>query len=174
MYYGDELGMIDVPVPIEAQRDPQGLRGGESRDPERAPMRWDGSAAGRVHDGDAVAADWTGRWHGERRRTSATSRPSVLSLYRRLLELRRAEPALNVGEWQDLGHNEQAMAFLRTDGARRFLVAANLTSTPADLPPGASGLSGTLVLSTLDRHSGGLFHPGSGLAADEAIVVLLD
>ena len=44
VYYGEELGMEDVPIPPDLEQDParfDGPNGG--RDPERTPMRWDGS-----------------------------------------------------------------------------------------------------------------------------------
>jgi alpha-glucosidase len=47
LYYGDELGMEDVPVPPELVQDPWGKNVpglGLGRDPERAPMPWDGSS----------------------------------------------------------------------------------------------------------------------------------
>ena len=45
LYYGDELGMMDVPIPPEAVQDPweknePGL--GLGRDPQRTPMQWNG------------------------------------------------------------------------------------------------------------------------------------
>jgi alpha-glucosidase len=45
MYYGDEIGMQDVPIPLEQVQDPfeknvPGL--GLGRDPERTPMQWSG------------------------------------------------------------------------------------------------------------------------------------
>ena len=45
IYYGDEIGMRDVPIPPERVQDPweknePGL--GLGRDPERTPMQWDG------------------------------------------------------------------------------------------------------------------------------------
>src|SRR5213079_2805785 len=47
-YYGDELGMVNVPIPSELIHDPPGKVHPEySRDPERTPMQWDGS----VHAG---------------------------------------------------------------------------------------------------------------------------
>ena len=40
LYYGDEIGMEDVPVPPEKARDPQcKLFPGYVRDPARTPMR---------------------------------------------------------------------------------------------------------------------------------------
>src|SRR5436190_774968 len=43
LYYGDELGMQDVPIPPERVQDPWGRRMPElGRDPQRAPLPWDG------------------------------------------------------------------------------------------------------------------------------------
>ncbi|MGL4284692.1 MAG: alpha-amylase family glycosyl hydrolase, partial [Eubacterium aggregans] len=49
IYYGDELGMRDVPIPPEEVQDPQGLNmpgKNLSRDPARTPMVWDNSEGG--------------------------------------------------------------------------------------------------------------------------------
>src|SRR5205807_9228292 len=43
LYYGDEIGMRDVPVPEHLVRDPYARRVpglGVGRDPERSPMQW--------------------------------------------------------------------------------------------------------------------------------------
>jgi alpha-glucosidase len=53
LYYGDEIGMTDMPVAPDQVRDPvAALIPGRGRDPERSPMRWDdhpgpGSRPGR-------------------------------------------------------------------------------------------------------------------------------
>ncbi len=40
-YYGDEIGMQDVPIPPEQLQDPQGKDDPRhSRDPQRTPMQW--------------------------------------------------------------------------------------------------------------------------------------
>ena len=173
LYYGDELGVADIAVPVEAQRDPQGLRGGESRDPERTPMRWDGSPLA----GFSAAQPWlpVGPDVASVNVAAECDDPdSMLSLHRRLLELRRSEPALNIGEWHDLGNTTATIAFLRSDGARRFLIAANLTDTPAPIPEAAAGFSGRVLLSTVRRADGERYAPADALAANEAILVELD
>ena len=44
IYYGEEIGMIDVPVAAADARDPLERREpGRGRDPERSPMQWDAS-----------------------------------------------------------------------------------------------------------------------------------
>jgi alpha-glucosidase len=173
MYYGDEIGMTDVPVPVDMRRDPQGLRGGESRDPERTPMRWDGSPTG----GFTTATPWllVGEDVGAINvKAESDDDRSMLSLYRRLLALRREERALNVGEWRDLGRNDAAIAYLRSDGERRFMVVANLTDKPCAVPVAARDCGGRVVLSTVDPNASGRFDPSGQMAANEAMLVIVD
>ena len=59
LYYGDELGMENVPIPPEREQDPFGknMPGvGQGRDPERTPMRWDTSENAGFTHGRALAA----------------------------------------------------------------------------------------------------------------------
>jgi alpha-glucosidase len=51
---------------------------------------------------------------------------SLLSLYRRLIGLRRAEPALSVGEYAPLPAGEDLIAYVRKAGGRRLVVVLNL------------------------------------------------
>ncbi|MGC3999402.1 MAG: alpha-amylase family glycosyl hydrolase [Anaeromyxobacter sp.] len=96
LYYGDELGMTDVPVPPEEAQDPwgrnvQGL--GLGRDPCRTPMAWDpGPLAGFTAPGVKpwlpLHAD-----HATRNVEAQREDPAgMLALTRRLLEARRAHP----------------------------------------------------------------------------------
>jgi alpha-glucosidase len=173
LYYGDEIGMADVPIAPDLQRDPQGLNGGESRDPERTPMRWDGSATGGFTD----ATPWLPLGAATETLNVASERAdpaSILSLYARLLELRRAERALAVGDWRDIGHNGSAIAYLRTSGDSAFLVVANLTSSAAPMPEGVRQFAGQVVLSTLDAHAAHRFDSNGVLAGDEALLVQIE
>ena len=48
MYYGDELGMVNAPIPADRVQDPleKNVPGkGLGRDPCRTPMQWDAFAA---------------------------------------------------------------------------------------------------------------------------------
>ena len=59
---------------------------------------------------------------------------SLLALYRRLLALRRARPALHAGTYAPLDRTpEHVFAFTRTDGADRVLVALNFGDASAQL-----------------------------------------
>jgi alpha-glucosidase len=165
--------MLDVDVPPEERQDPQGLRGGVSRDPGRTPMRWNASAGAGFTSGQPwlPVGPQVDEINVARQREQAGS---MLSLHRRLLELRRREAALHAGQWHDLGAAGSVLAYLRTDGARRVLVALNLRSRPAGLPPAARELIGRIQAATDHRRDGEPFDGHDGLASDEGLVVLLD
>jgi alpha-glucosidase len=175
IYYGDEIGLGDVAVPPAEQRDPQGLRGGDSRDPQRTPMRWDSTLTA----GFSGARPWlpvgpeVETINVEAQRGDPAS---MVSLYRRLLELRRSEPALHGGAWQEVSVAGSAMAYLRTDGDRRFAVALNLAGRVAELPPAATDFRGTVLVSTLGPTTAAVarFEARASLAPNEALLVLLD
>lgn len=104
LYYGDELGMCDVEIPLQKQQDPWGKRVtglGLGRDPERTPMQWNT----RVNAGfcDPGVEPWLPVAEGpllanvEQESTDPTS---FLNLYRSLLRLRRSLPALHCGDYQ--------------------------------------------------------------------------
>ena len=183
MYYGDEIGMCDVPIPPGRVQDPfeKNVPGmGLGRDPERTPMQWDGSdGAGFTRAGVEpwlpLAGDFREFNVGAEREDPA----SFLTLYRRLIELRRREPALSVGEYEPLTQPDDAgevIAYRRRAGDRRFLVVLNLSGQPQTFrrPDDAPGrLPGRVALSTcLGRH-----HEPVGqtlvLRPDEGVVVEL-
>ncbi|MDP8905199.1 MAG: alpha-amylase family glycosyl hydrolase [Chloroflexota bacterium] len=173
IYYGDEIGMADVDVAPAEQRDPQGLRGGVSRDPARTPMRWRGTPGAGFSD----ASPWlpVGPDIDTVNVETQQGQPdSMLGLHRRLLELRRAEPALSVGEWRDLGTAGSSLAYLRTHGARSLVVALNLAAERTPLPAAVQGVAGRIAVSTLGAGVGERFDGTRGLRADEGVVVLLD
>jgi alpha-glucosidase len=171
LYYGDELGMRDVVIDASAQRDPEGLRGGPSRDPERTPMRWDGSS----NAGFATGQPWLPMGEDlaainveSERRDPA----SMLELHRRLLALRRAEPALSVGSWTLLSVGDSLLAYeRRAPGAAAFAVVLNMgrTKLAVDLP----GCAGRIALSThLDRNDEHV-EGRLSLRANEGVIVQL-
>ena len=174
VYYGDELGLPDVPISRDQERDPFGLmEPGQSRDPERTPMRWDGTPTA----GFTSAEPWLpiGPRVAELNVEAERSDPhSVLNLYRELLALRRQEAALSVGDYRSVGAQGSVMAYERTAGPDRFLVVLNLGHQPSAMPAAVRDLTGRIAISTnLDRAS----EPFDGMAAlgaDEGLVVHVD
>lgn len=143
LYYGDELGLGDVPVPLEQARDPRGLREaglGLGRDPVRTPMPWDGSE----NAGFSTAPPWlplNADWLSRNVACMAQEPASILSFYRQLLTIRRAHPALAIGDFALLDSEGDVLAYERRHGAQRLIVALNLEGGPQrlELPGRLSG-----------------------------------
>jgi alpha-glucosidase len=156
IYYGEELGMENGVIPPEKVQDPQGvnLGVGRTRDVCRTPMQWDASSnAGFCPAGVEpwlpVSADY------ETRNVAAqsTDPTSILTLYRRLLALRRASPALYGGSYRPLdGVPDDCFVYLRESGDERKLVALNLSYAEQRVSLPDLGSSAEVLLSThLDR-----------------------
>src|SRR5690606_16212163 len=122
---------------------------GLGRDPERTPMPWDDSPNAGFTTGTPwlpLGSDWQERNVARQREDPE----SMLSLYRRLLQLRRSERALSVGDYAPMETAGDVIAYIRKDQQDRFLVVLNLGHDDAYYPMHA--LSGHIVLSTcLDR-----------------------
>jgi alpha-glucosidase len=177
LYYGDEIGMLDVAIPPDEVQDPfernepgKGL----GRDPQRTPMPWSGDApaAGFTHGQPwlRLANDWR-----HRNVLQQFGDPqSLLQLYRHLLEMRRRSPALNRGVYVPLAVHGNALAYARVHEDERVVVVLNFGH--ANIPvavdamfPGPGGPV-TIWLSTLldreERLSGTLTIRG-----DEGLVL---
>jgi alpha-glucosidase len=172
LYYGDELGMRDVPIPPDRVQDPyeRNVPGiGVGRDPARTPMPWTGEPnAGFCPPG---AEPWLPIGEDTAGVAAQRSDPrSILALYRRLLALRRAEAALSVGAYRTLAVTDRVLAYERRSGDRCVAVALNLSGQPedVDLPAGRVALS-----THLDREGDPLTSRLS-LRPNEGVVVELD
>lgn len=132
LYYGEEIGMRNVPIPEERMHDPLAwtIHPKISRDPERTPMQWDDGPAA----GFSEAEPWLPIAEDATRRNVQKQHwdpGSLLHLYRDLLSLRRATPALEQGTMTWLDAPEEVLAYERRHGTSRALVALNLGSEPA-------------------------------------------
>ena len=154
MYYGDEIGMHAVPIAPDQVQDPfeknvPGL--GLGRDPVRTPMQWSSgqwAEFSTVRPWLPVADDYRNA-NVELERTDASS---LLSLYRRLIELRRAEPALTVGDYAALPAGDDLVAYMRKAGRRRLLIVLNFGARPRRFNLNELEAQAVLLLSTyLDR-----------------------
>ena len=175
MYYGDEIGMHDVPIAPDQVQDPfeknvSGL--GLGRDPVRTPMQW---SAGQWAEFSTVrpwlpVADDYRNANVELERTDASS---MLSLYRRLIELRRAEPALSVGDYAALPASDDLVAYMRKGGRRRLLIVLNFGARPRKFDLNELEAQAVLLLSThLDREQEKLGDE-LPLRPDEGVIVEL-
>jgi alpha-glucosidase len=175
LYYGDELGLSDVAIPSAQVRDPRELREpglALGRDPVRTPMPWDESEnAGftMVEPWLPLNADWP-----TRNVARMVKEPrSMLTLYRRLLAMRRTHRALSIGDFALLDAEGDVLAYQRRHGAERLLVALNLggRSQCLQLPDWASDCRP--LLSTLaDAASAG--DGALRLRPDEGVILTAD
>jgi len=172
IFYGDELGLRDQPVPRERQRDAFGRTpGGVSRDPIRTPMPWDdGPNAGFS---TAPEADLWLPVSVEAATVNVAAQladpGSLLALYRALIALRRTSPALLEGSYDGLpGAPEGCLAYERRAGSDHKMVALNLTDRPVRVPLPRTG---SVVLSTDPARAPGPAGDVLGLAAGEGVVL---
>jgi alpha-glucosidase len=135
LYYGDELGMQDVPIPPEREQDPYGKNVpglGLGRDPARTPMPWDGTSNAGFCPPDAAPWLPLGDDAGDVNVAAELANAgSMLSLTRRLLALRRASPALSVGRYQPLDGEDvpdDCFVYVREADSERVLVALNFAN----------------------------------------------
>jgi alpha-glucosidase len=175
IYYGDELGMRDVPIPFEEVQDPQGLNMPDknlSRDPSRTPMQWTSGE----HAGFTSGKPWlrvsptAGRVNVEKQKNDNLSE---LTLYRKLIHLRQNEPALQRGDYRPVHAGQQALAYIRTiAGGKSFLVVLNLSHRPCYLNL-QQPVKGRVVLSASSELEGTVITERIQLSGDEGIIVEL-
>lgn len=175
LYYGDEIGMQDVPIPAGCVQDAfeKNLPGrGFGRDPARTPMQWNA----RRHAGFSEVDPWlpvAGDSATVNVEAQEASRTSMLALYRELLELRRVHRALAVGDYQSVAASGDMLAYLRRTEEEAFLVALNLGNTPSRLNLETLGFSGRLRLSTRLDRGGEPLQANLALRANEGVIAAL-
>lgn len=169
LYYGDEIGMRDAVIFPEEIQDPQGKNIGVSRDPARTPMQWSSSA----YAGFSPVPPWlpVGRDYAYHNvEAQMEERDSMLALYRRLIALRRAEPALSVGDYRPLVASGDLIAYVREAVGRRFLVVLSFGSAPGYFELG----SGEIVIATDARRERQHVERRLVMLGDDAVVIRLD
>jgi alpha-glucosidase len=150
IYQGEEIGMVDVPIPAALAQDPweknvPGL--GLGRDPVRTPMPWSRATNGGFSEGTPWLPVDTHRTIDVERQTG--DRGSSLTLYRRLLHLRKVEPALSVGSYVEIAQTESVLVYERRYGSRQLQIMLNMGDTVREIP--AAGVAGTILLSTFSE-----------------------
>jgi alpha-glucosidase len=174
IYYGEEIGMVDIPVSTDQSRDPLERREpGRGRDPERSPMQWDPSPnAGFTRPGASPWLPLAADAELVNVAAQAEDRDSILTLTRDLIRLRREHPVLHAGDFEPFGPTpEGTFAFRRMGPAGQLTVALNLIDEPSrmtDVGPGR-------VLIGTHRDRDGADVGGTvELRANEAVVIERD
>jgi len=161
---GDEVGVVDATPGPEV-----GRLGGVPRPPERAPMPWDEGA-----NGGFTAAPWRPLVGGGTAPVSAQlgDPDSLLSYHRRLIALRRREPALGCGAVGLVLAEGGVLAYLVERPGSRLLVVLNGGATPTEVPL-RGPLSGHVALATDRQREGLRISATLGLAPSEGVVIRL-
>jgi len=167
--------MSNVPIPPDRVQDPfeknvPGL--GLGRDPCRTPMQWDESP----NAGFSTAAPWlavSDDYNVVNVRAEEADPQSILTLYRRLLTLRRAHQALEVGKYEPVATTGHLLAYIREAAGERFLIALNFGADFYELSLDSLANQGRVLLSThLDRDEDTSVR-NVGLRANEGVIVQL-
>ncbi len=183
-YYGDEIGMLNVPIPTHMIQDPPAVNQPEiahivGRDPERTPMQWDASPNAGFSAPDArepwlpLAANYT-----EVNVEQESKNPlSFLAFFKKLLAYRRATPALTVGsyrsvELKSIEAQENCFVYERKSGDQRVLVTLNFSAREQKLGLPFTG-TGKVVLSTRLDREGDVNLADFKLRANEGCIIAL-
>ncbi|AWN39285.1 alpha-amylase family glycosyl hydrolase [Methylobacterium durans] len=173
LYYGDEIGLDHVSIPPERVQDPWEINEpGHGRDPERTPMQWDdGPQAGfsTVEPWLPLSADAAARNVEEMRDAG----DSILTLYRRLLGLRREYTALSVGGYRTVpAGSADVFAYERFEGSTTIRVILNFGAQACDvaLPEGTAW---TVLLSSRTGRAGAHVLGSAALGPAEGLLLLL-
>jgi alpha-glucosidase len=164
IYQGEELGMRDGPIAPEDVQDPWEKNvPGLGRDPVRTPMRWSAEEHGSFTTGKPwLPVDIEGSADVCRQCADPTS---SLSLYQTLLRLRRAEPALSVGSYREVGHTDSVLIYERQHDGRRLQVALNMSAASQNLP--SRSATEKLLVSTVPRDAAGRqLRPNEGVIVE--------
>jgi len=123
IYYGEELGMEDVAIPLDKIDDPY-----DGRDPERTPMLWTPLKNAGFTEGDETWLPLSPDAPNKNVQSQLTDPHSFLSLYRRLIRLRHDSLALRIGIYipHDTGH-ENVFGYSREHGSERLMTLINFS-----------------------------------------------
>jgi alpha-glucosidase len=127
LYNGDEIGMQDGNITNEQIQDPWERRVpglGLGRDPCRTPMQWSAEPSAGFTSG----RPWlpiSGDFAANNVASQSADPDSMLSLYKRLIELRSLEPPLSVGSYREIVATPELLVFERRQQTRCMIVALN-------------------------------------------------
>ncbi len=179
IYQGEEIGMTNPHfTTIEQYRDVEShnmynellaqgrdadellaILASKSRDNSRTPMQWDASPNAGFTEGKP----WIGVSHNyaEINAERALAEPdSVFYAYQQLIALRKSEPVLTWGDYQDLLPEHPSLwCYHRQWQGQTLLVAANLSCEPQAWEPPAGSTDGEVLMSNYDTPAGMTLRP---------------
>lgn len=136
LYYGEELGMRDVPLKRSEILDPPGKKYWpffKGRDGCRSPMQW----SGETYAGFSPVKPWLPVHSNYRRRNVVSQREDPNSMFnftRALIHLRKERASLRRGDFSLLtSRPRDNLAYLRQSADESILVALNFKSRASSL-----------------------------------------
>ena len=169
IYYGEEIGMLDTPIPPDRIEDPSEKRQpglGLGRDPGAHADAVGLVAHRRLHHGPAMAA--ARRPRDDQRR----ERDARRGLDAGALQSGSSRCGLRTRRWwaetiEAIAWSDGMVTYERRLGAARLKVVLNLTAAPRN----AEGIVGRVLLSTTREREGEAVSGEFGLGADEGLVI---
>jgi alpha-glucosidase len=134
LYNGDELGLPDADVPDDARRDGVWARLEDGRDGCRVPLPWEADLPAYGFTGGTPWLPLPESYAPLAAATQLEDTRSMLSLYRRGLELRRGYPGFAGAGLEWFGAPPGCLAFRRA--GTTVVCALNASAEPVPLPPG--------------------------------------
>lgn len=170
MYYGEELGMLDVPIAPGEVQDPAEKNEpgvGQGRDPERTPMPWDGS----TNAGFTGAKPWLPLGDNAKCPIEVQNqeRGSMLNFYRGLIRLRKDHPVLVSGTLAETRAEGHLLRYMRISSVDRLEVVLNFGREPIDVNTDVGTVLAAADHSRLGLQTGGMLR----LDASEGLVIKL-
>ncbi|MDF8332001.1 alpha-glucosidase [Novosphingobium cyanobacteriorum] len=165
MYYGEELGMADLPADL-LKDFPLGPKRtvADKRDPERSPMQWTGGDAAGFTTGSPWLPVHPNRSTVNAERQQADS-GSMFHWYARLLQLRKNHPALRDGAYVPLqSGNRDVVAYARrTPSGAGVLVLLNMSGQRQQLKitgwTGSAPKAGEIIMQSAPAGAANLYDP---------------
>ncbi|RIJ41513.1 alpha-amylase family glycosyl hydrolase [Pontibacter oryzae] len=176
LYYGDELGMRDVPIPPDEVQDPQGLNMPDkdlSRDPARTPMQWSPAKNAGFTDGKP----WLRLPDNYKRinvEVQQADNYSMLHFYRRLIKLRQSEAALSIGDYAPVLTNGPILTYTRKAEGSTFLILLNLSHKPCIFRAQTETYRGKIIIATDPEREEKTVSGNIALYGDEGLLIALD
>ncbi|SFJ14758.1 alpha-amylase family glycosyl hydrolase [Bradyrhizobium sp. Gha] len=173
LYYGDEIGMRQLAIAPEDVRDPfeKNVPGiGVGRDGCRTPMQWDASQFAGFSDVKPWLPLPEDHVHENVVNLEADTR-SILSLYKRLITLRKNSAPLVTGSYHPIAAEGDLLIYRREAEGRALIVVLNLGPEPIAVATSAIGLGSEILLSTCLDREGERLEGVLDLRGNEGVVV---
>ncbi|MBX7226578.1 MAG: alpha-glucosidase [Chitinophagales bacterium] len=137
-YYGEEIGMENVTIPLKVGKDPIAKKynylpqwlvnySGETlnRDEVRTPMQWDDSTNAGFSNGSTTWLPVEKNYPNCNVAQQQRNEKSLYNLIKKLLHLRKAHIALHAGEMSEVKAASNVLSFKRTYEQEELLVVLN-------------------------------------------------